>query len=262
MEIKKLTSQIEDSKKRFSDRVVDYVKYRPSYPVEILSFLGQNHLLTKNTIIADIGSGTGILTKLFLDNGNKVFGIEPNNEMRLAGEKYLKKYTNFVSITGSAEKTTLSDHSVDVITAGQAYHWFNVEETAKEFIRILKKSDKNNIFLIWNTRSEKTAFNKELEALIQKYSKDYKQVSQTEDKNKANNIFFNKEFSKKIFPNSQELTFDGLLGRLLSASYMIKKDDPLFEQFKTELKELFEKYQNDGKVTLVYETELFYGKIT
>ena len=255
------TNQSIDSKKRFTDRVADYVKFRPSYPADIITFLKDNSILTDSSVVADIGSGTGFLTKLFLDNGNKVFGVEPNKEMRLAGERFLEQYDNFVSITGSSEETTLTDQSIDVITAGQAYHWFDVEKTAHEFKRILKQSENNNIVLIWNTRTNKTEFNRKIERIIKKYSTDYNQVSHTQDKNKEQNIFFNKTFTKINFPNYQKLTFEGLLGRLASSSYMLKKTDSKFPAFEKDLKEIFIHYEVDGHVLLDYETELFYGML-
>ncbi len=248
-----------DSTKRFSDRVSDYVKYRPSYPHELIDFLESNSFLTKSSIIADVGSGTGLLTKLFLDNGNKVFGIEPNKEMREAGEEFLKDYENFVSINGTSEQTNLPDQSVDLITAGQAYHWFDKEKTAKEFKRILNYSNKENIVLIWNTRAKHIDFNDELEKIIREYSKDYDNVSQTQDKNKQKNIFFNKSFSKKVFPNFQKLDFEGLLGRLLSASYMLKQSDEKYPLLEKDLRELFIKYEDNGLIKLIYDTEVFYG---
>ena len=192
-----------DSKKRFSDRVQEYIKYRPSYPKEIIPFLEKTINLTKESIIADIGSGTGILTKLFLDHGNKVFGIEPNVDMRLAGENYLKNYQNFTSTDGSSEQTTLPNASVDFITAGQAYHWFDKDLAKTEFRRILKESRTENIVLIWNTRDNTTDINKELEEFIRKFSIDYKKVSQTEDKDKKKNHFFGFEFKKKLFKNER-----------------------------------------------------------
>ena len=250
-----------DSKKRFTDRVEDYVKFRPSYPTDIIAFLEENALLTKSSVIADVGSGTGLLTKIFLENGNKIFGIEPNKEMRMAGEKFLKQYDNFVSINGSSEETTLIDESIDLITAGQAYHWFNIEKTALEFKRILKQSNKENIVLIWNTRTDKTEFNRAVERIIKKFSNDYEHVSHTQDKNKDQNIFFNTVFKRKTFPNYQELTFDGLLGRLLSSSYMLKKTDERYPTFENELKKIFTCYEVNGTILLDYETELFYGKL-
>ena len=129
-----------DPKKRFSSRVENYIKYRPKYPQEIIKYLKEKQILHDNSIVADIGSGTGILSEIFLKNGNLVYGIEPNAEMRNAGEVFLKKYSKFISKEGSAESTGLSELSVDIITAGQAFHWFNLEQTRKEFLRILNSS--------------------------------------------------------------------------------------------------------------------------
>ncbi len=137
-----------DPKKRFSSRVENYIKYRPSYPIEIIDFLKEKNILTENTIIADIGSGTGILTRMFLDNNNQVYGVEPNKDMREAAEKLLQGFTNFTSLEGSAESTGIEENCVDLITAGQAFHWFDVEQAKREFKRILKPN--GNIALIWN----------------------------------------------------------------------------------------------------------------
>ena len=139
-----------DPKKRFSSRVENYIKYRPNYPSKIIDFFIDNKLLSKKSVVADIGSGTGILSELFLKNGNKVYGVEPNNEMRKAAEIFLQKYPNFISIDGSAEETRLQEESVDLITAGQAFHWFNTKEAKKEFKRILKSD--GSVTLIWNNR--------------------------------------------------------------------------------------------------------------
>ena len=256
----KNTDQL-DSKKRFSDRVEDYEKYRPSYPLEIIEFLTKEKLLDKNSILADIGSGTGLLTKIFLANGNKVYGVEPNQEMREAGEIFLKKYNNFQSINGSSENTNLPDHSIDLITAGQAYHWFNIEQTKIEFKRILKDFNKDNIILIWNNRTETTDFNKSYEQLIQKFSNKTIHVDHKKDEKIKAGIFFDKKFKKEIFYNEQKMSLKELRGRILSSSYMIKKADESFTIFEKELENFFQKYEQNGKVLLIYDTELFYGRI-
>ena len=160
---------------RFSSRVDDYVKYRPGYPGAILDFLRHECGLTRDSIIADVGSGTGKLTELFLKNGNQVFGIEPNQEMREAGERLLKPYPNFRSLAATAEATTLQNQSVDIITAGQAFHWFNRETTRQEFLRILKPG--GWVALIWNDRhTTASPFLEAYEELLQKFSTDYRAV--------------------------------------------------------------------------------------
>src|SRR6266566_7206020 len=139
-----------DAKQRFSNRVADYARYRPGYPPAVLDLLRTECGLRPGHIIADIGSGTGILSELFLKNGNRVFGIEPNAAMRGAGGKLLERYSKFTSIEGSAEATTLQDDSVDFVVAGQAFHWFDQKLARDEFSRILKPSCW--VALVWNER--------------------------------------------------------------------------------------------------------------
>jgi SAM-dependent methyltransferase len=256
----KLKNDSSDPKKRFSDRVDDYIKFRPTYPRNIISFMEKSGL-TKSSVIADIGSGTGLLTRLFLEYGNVVYGVEPNAEMRIAGETLLQNFSNFISINGSSENTTLNSDSIDFIIAGQAYHWFDQNLSKNEFIRILKQPELDNVFLIWNTRNDSTPFNRELEKIITTYSSDYLKVSHTQDQNKKDKIFFDREFKKISFPNFQLLDFSGLLGRLLSSSYMLKKSDIKFNKFESDLRSLYQNYQEDGLVNIVYTTEVFFGSL-
>src|SRR5271154_1515768 len=129
---------VQDPTARFSSRVEKYVRYRPSYPKEVVALLGKQCGLTAESVIADVASGTGIFTRLLLENGNRVFGVEPNAEMRRAGEEYLAAFPRFTSVAGTAEATTLPDHSVDIVTAAQAAHWFDRAKARREFVRILK----------------------------------------------------------------------------------------------------------------------------
>src|SRR4026208_981769 len=141
-----------DPTKRFSKRVENYIQYRPKYPPAVFDFLRNELNLAPSSIIADVGSGTGISSEMFLRNGNTVFGIEPNSEMREAGERNLSQFASFKSIYGTAEATTLEDHSVDFVIAGQAFHWFDRARSRAEFFRILKKN--GWVVLIWNDRKE------------------------------------------------------------------------------------------------------------
>ena len=127
------------------------MSYRPRYPLGVLNLLREHGQLSPAHAIADIGSGTGFLAELFLKNGNAVFGVEPNKEMREAGEEYLAAYPRFTSINASAEATTLLDASVDFVTAGQAFHWFAPEATHREFPRILRPN--GWVAVVWNDRS-------------------------------------------------------------------------------------------------------------
>ena len=246
-----------DSKERFSSRVENYIKYRPEYPVEIIKFLSKEIKFTPKWNIADIGSGTGILSKLFLENGNFVFGVEPNNEMRKAGEQQLKKFPQFNSINGSAENTDLKANSIDLISAGQAFHWFNLEKSKKEFQRILKKN--GYVLLIWNSRKTNySRFLKEYEKLLINYSPDYKLVDHKNINENILNKFFYK-YKSKILSNYQIFDFKELKGRLASSSYAPLPDHPNYKPMIKELKSLFNQNEIEGRVKFDYDTELYYG---
>jgi len=245
-----------DPKIRFSSRVENYIKYRPNYPSQIIQYLKEQKILTKDSIIADIGSGTGILSELFLKNNNIVYGVEPNINMKQAAEELLKNYPNFISYNGSAELTGLYSNSIDLIVAGQAFHWFKVDETKNEFKRILKPD--GYVALIWNNRRKSGPyFSGEYENFLLKYGTDYTEVRKNE---KNVEKFFT--YKKNSFYNYQDLDYDGLKGRLLSVSYIPLKDHPNFLEMLGELKELFNKYQKRGIIRIEYDTEIYYGQLT
>jgi ubiquinone/menaquinone biosynthesis C-methylase UbiE len=247
------------STERFSDRVENYILYRPNYPDDLISFFIKENILIENAIIADIGSGTGILTELFLKNKNKVFAIEPNAEMRDAAERLLHHYPNFNSINATAENTSLQNESVNLIVAGQAFHWFDFEKTKKEFARILKSD--GIVALIWNDRkTEESDFSKDYEKLIHQYASDYEKVNHKNIDEEKLYPFFSGEMKIELFPNYQSLNFEGLQGRLLSSSYIPTWGEN-FDSMINELKTLFQNHHQNGKVTIEYETKVFYGKV-
>src|SRR6266436_8714589 len=166
---------VTDPTQRFSSRVGNYVRYRPGYPSAVVDLLRKECGLSSNTVIADVASGTGIFTRMLLDNGNRVFGVEPNAEMRQAGEEFLVEYPHFTSVAGTAEATTLADHSVDFVTAAQAAHWFDRQKARREFIRILKLG--GWLVLLWNERlTDSTKFLRDYEQLLLTYGTDYQDV--------------------------------------------------------------------------------------
>jgi len=251
-----------DVTQRFSSRVENYIKYRPVYPNEVIDTLRSECGLTADSIIADIGSGTGILTEMFLRNGNAVYGIEPNREMREAGERLLKGYPRFHSVAAQAEQTRLPDQSVDFITAGQAFHWFDREKAREEFARILKP--KGWIALIWNERvTTTTPFLVAYEQLLKEYSTDYEQVDHRRiDDDVISDFFGSDDFRLKQFKNIQVFDFEGVKGRLLSSSYAPEEGHPNYEPMLAELERIFQAYQNDGKVVFEYVTQMYYGRLS
>lgn len=246
-----------DFKSRFSNRVENYVKYRPNYPNKIIDFLEVAIGFTKESIIADIGSGTGISTKLFLDNGNIVYGVEPNVDMRQAAEEYLDIYSNFHSIDACSENTKLESESVDIITVAQAFHWFDPKPTKEEFLRILKP---NGVVVVLANMRKKSSnkFMNEYMEIVWKYGQkmNIKAASET-----IPNFFRPNIIHKEVFYNPQIFDFNRLKGDLISYSYMPTEKDAEFEPMMVELKALFEKHNDNGTVIFQYETQVYYCKM-
>jgi SAM-dependent methyltransferase len=247
-----------NSVERFSNRVENYVKYRPDYPREILSLLSRECGLNRETIVADIGCGTGISSRMFLENGNRVYGVEPNTAMREAAIAYLAKFPWFIPIDGTAEATTLSSASVDMAVAAQAFHWFDPAKSREEFLRILRPN--GHIVLIWNERSlDANAFHFDYEGLLVKYASDYGNVRHDNITKFELDAFFPKGYREGVFENSQIFDFEGLKGRMLSASYMPSEDDDRFDSVSNELKMLFAKHAESGKIKVFYSTKVYFS---
>lgn len=248
-----------DPTKRFSNRVKNYLKYRPRYPAAIIPLLERECGLTRESIIADIGSGTGFLTELFLQNRNQVFGVEPNAEMRAAGEQLLAQYPNFTSIDGTAEAATLSDHSVDLVTAGQAFHWFNHERARPEFMRILKPD--GYVVIVWNSyRPERTPLLRGYHEALLRYGTDYRDVRREIEDTHLNEFFRTSAYKLAEFEFQQSFDFEGLKGRLLSASYAPQPGEPNYEPLIAMIREVFDANQADGLIAFDYNTEVYYGR--
>ncbi len=246
---------------RFSTRVADYVKYRPGYPEGVLRLLEAECGLTSDSVVADVGSGTGLLSELFLKNGNRVYGVEPNREMREAGERMLAAYDNFVSVEGRAEATTLTGASVDFVTAGQAFHWFDPPRARREFARILRPG--GWVVLAWNDRrTTGTPFLEEYERLLLDYGTDYAEVSAKYMEEQSLAALFGADGPRTAaFDNEQVFDFDGLRGRLTSSSYSPQPGDPNFGPMIRELEAIFRRHQRDGRVAFTYDTKVFYGRL-
>jgi SAM-dependent methyltransferase len=250
----------QDSTKRFSSRVRDYQRFRPGYPAAAIELLRHECGLAQNTVVADIASGTGIFSRLLLEAGARVIGVEPNAEMRSAGDDFLAPYTRFESVEGTAEATGLPQQKVDLITAAQAAHWFDLERARPEFLRILKPG--GWLVLIWNDRRQSTAFAREYEGLLVEFGTDYLEVRRLDENRNVEPLFGSSSFMKKVFPNSQKFDYAGLEGRLLSSSYAPRIGSPHHPPMLRKLRSLFETYQESGRVIFEYDTQVFYGQLT
>lgn len=249
----------QDFRERFSGRADSYSRFRPGYPRQVLDILARETGFDKSHVVADIGSGTGLLARLFALNGNRVFGVEPNDAMRSFGERHLSGFPNFVSVKGRAEETTLADGSVDLITAGQALHWFDPEKTVREFSRISRANA--HLCVVYNDKKPGDEFVQAYEAVVQAHNTDRASVPEVGDA-LLSRFFEEATYARFTVPNEQVLDHDGLLGRLASASYMPSPGDgERYERFKEDVSRIFLSHQTNGTVTLRYDTNLFVGRV-
>jgi ubiquinone/menaquinone biosynthesis C-methylase UbiE len=245
---------------RFSDRVENYEKYRPGYPAEVLELLRSECGLRPDHVVADVASGTGIFTRLLLENGNPVFAVEPNPEMREMSRHQLDRYSQFVSVAGRAEETTLDDASVDFVTAAQAAHWFDLPLARAEFARILKPH--GWCLLIWNERLiSGSDFLRDYEQLLLNYSTDYKEVRHERTTAVIDEFFRPTSHQERVFAMSQRFDYEGLAGRLLSSSYAPLDGQPGNDAMMLELQRIYRAHSQDGKVAIEYKTRVFYGHL-
>ena len=251
-----------DPTTRFSNRVAHYVRWRPSYPPRVVELLRDELGLTAEWVVADIGSGPGNLTRLLLDNGNRVRGVEPNREMREAGEALLAGYLHFTSVAGSAEATGLPDASVDLVVAGQAFHWFDIERSRREIARILRGL--RRVAFVWNERrTAGTPFLETYEELLRGLGTDYAEVRRGTGQGEAVAAFFGgpDRYRTASFPYAQRFDLEGLRGRVLSSSYVPAAGETRHEELLDGLDELFAATNVDGEVSFDYDTTVYFGRL-
>jgi SAM-dependent methyltransferase len=250
-----------DATTRFGDRVDDYVRHRPGYPSVLIDYLRRECGLAPGRVVADIGSGTGKLTELLLAAGARVLAVEPNPGMREAAERLLGGLRGFRGVDGTAEATGLEPGSVDLVTAAQAFHWFDQAAARAEFARILRPD--GVVALIWNERDDDASeFLREYERCLREYSVDYGAVDhrRTASRERIAAFFAPGGLREAEFPNAQDLDLDGLRGRYLSCSYALPRGHARFDEVMAALSELFARHQRDGRVRIDYRTRIYHGR--
>lgn len=245
---------------KFDQKGGIYSKARPSYPDKLFSYLTGNGYVGKATVIADIGSGTGKFTQQIGRYSEKVFAVEPNDDMRLIAEKNFADCSNIVSVNGSAENTTLSDSSVDFITVAQAFHWFDRKTFKAECRRILRKNGK--VLLVWNDRDTDSNLIWENYEINRKFCPNFKGSSNGIDFGKDSFAdFFDGDFEVVNFRNDLIYDKDAFISRCLSSSYAPKQGDETYNMYVNELRELFEKYSKNSVVPYPYITRCYIGNV-
>lgn len=250
-----------NNEEKFSGKATHYDYARPAYAESLLNTLYSDYGFSPQSVIADIGSGTGIFTEQLLKRGNKVYGVEPNTDMRKAGEERLKGYQNFVSVNGDAANTKLLNTSIDIITVAQALHWFPLEEFSKECKRILKPN--GQVVIVYNQRCN-DFINKDVDAVVARYC-DIRNASTgaayIELKRKRINELYNGKFIEICKSNSLLMDKNKFLSYWLSRSYAPREGDVNYKLFVNDIVSVFDKYAKDGLITLKQESMAYIGKV-
>lgn len=247
---------------RFTGRVENYRQHRPRYPEAVVDLLQSEGGLTKDSRIADVAAGTGLLAEIFLTRGYNVIAVEPNDEMLAACAALTKQFPKLQCAAGTAEETGLPAHSIDLITVGQAMHWFDLQRTRAEFVRVLKPN--GWCAVVYNHRKlEGDAFHDGYERLLREFGTDYATVCERHlSPEKLRKFFAPNEMKHAGFPNAQWLTLEGLEGRILSSSYMPSVGHPRYAVMRAAIADLFRDHETNGQVCLEYECVVCYGRLT
>ncbi|MDE6558069.1 MAG: class I SAM-dependent methyltransferase [Clostridia bacterium] len=250
-----------NNEEKFSGKATDYDNARPAYAESLINALYSDFGFSTQSVIADIGSGTGIFTEQLLKRGNKVYGVEPNADMRKAGEERLKGYRDFVSVNGDAANTKLKTSSVDIVTVAQALHWFPLEEFSKECKRILKPN--GQVVIVYNQRCN-DFINKNIDAAIARNC-DIRSASTgaayIELKRKRINELYHGKFIEISKSNSLLMDKKKFLCYWLSRSYAPREGDTCYEPFVNDVAAIFDKYAKDGRITIKQKSEAYIGKV-
>ena len=250
-----------DTRRKFDGHASVYTTGRPSYAKGLIDCLYEVYGLSDSSAIADIGSGTGKFAAHLLERGSEVFCVEPNDDMRKAAEKALAGYRNFHSVRGDAEHTTLEASSVDIISSAQAFHWFDVKAFRKECVRILK--EKGRVFLIWNIRDMDAPLNLKLQQLYMHFCPDFKGFNGGIRKDDPRiREFFNEKYDYVSFEHPLSYDKEAFIARSLSASYSLKESDAEYEEYISAIRELFDEYSDQGKVTVANNSVAYTGIVT
>ena len=247
-----------DVTERFTDRVENYTKYRPSYPREAIDHIVGRGVAAASTV-AEVGSGTGILSEILLGYVRRLYAVEPNDAMRSVAEERLSGNGRFVSVKATAEETTLPDSSVDAVFAAQAFHWFDREAALREFRRIL--TGPRLLVLMWNDRLRDTPFLEDYERVLQTCGTDYRTVNHRHITDESLEALFASDYRMRVFDNEQRFDLTGLKGRLFSSSYTPNRGESGYDELVRGVEEAFRRHNRDGLVSFRYALKVYSGRL-
>lgn len=241
----------------FTNKAEIYEFGRPSYPDALLAFMKDQFSINEQTVVADVGAGTGKFTEKLLDLGCKVVAIEPNhamaNELRdglMCSELQLSEQP--------AEYTELENNSVDIITAAQSFHWFNAQQFKKECQRILV--DNGPVCLIWNTRVATAEINQRTHSIFTEHCPDFKAFSGGDNSEEEKiSDFFDGQFKLFELDYPLDYTLKKFVGRCVSASYSLDPVHENYPAFEQALIKMFQEFEKDGTVQVPNITRCYYG---
>lgn len=243
---------------RFSGRASAYARARPGYPEEMFDHLFAVGALFAGAEVADLGSGTGILSELLLGRGLRVYAIEPNQEMRSQAEWRLSGRPGFTSIAGTAERTSLPDGCVDAAMAAQSFHWFDIELTRQEMGRVLRPG--GQVIMVWNNREkELDAFHSAYSELMERYARDKREVDRLREGPQER--FFHHGYHHVEFRHTKDYDLEGLECLVTSASYMPKEGEEGYEEMRGKLRGLFARFGDEGMVRMHYRADCYHGRL-
>ena len=249
-----------DNTQKFTGLADNYTIGRPAYADAFIESLYSRYEFSKQSVIADIGSGTGKFAKQLLEKGSFVYCVEPNDDMRSVAVKELGKYRGFRSVDGTASETKMDAGSVDYVTAAQAFHWFDTVLFKKECKRILRNNGK--VFLIWNIRDASSEINQNSFEIYSKYCPNFKGFGGGVQKNDIRiKQFFEDRYEYIEFDNPLFYDQNTFISRSLSGSYSLRKGDEHFNEYLDALSNLFEKYSKDNVLTVANKTVAYIGKL-
>lgn len=251
-----------ETQDRFTGRVADYERYRTRYPAQVIDILSERCGLTREAQVADIGAGTGMLSELFLEYGNSVVAIEPNDEMRAGSERLAQAWPGLLVKRGTAEATGLEDASVDYVVAGRAFHWFDPEPAKLEFKRILRPG--GWVVLVTNSRvRDDSPQSLDYETLLREHGIDYKENRERyEIAPKINTFFAGGEMFRKEISGEQRLTLEDLIGLTQSLSVSPLPGDPRYPGMQKALDEFFSKWEREGTVVITTLCRMACGRFS